>query len=74
MLLDAGVDFNDLRGYFSNASAAPRYLDIVKKLLHQGADVNAQGGYYGNSLQAATIGGHQDIVQLLLDAEADLRQ
>ena len=36
------------------------------------ADVNSQGGEYGNALQAATYGGHKAIVQLLLDKQADV--
>jgi ankyrin repeat protein len=28
---------------------------IVKLLLEKGADVNAQGGLYGNALQAASV-------------------
>ena len=32
-----------------------------------GADVNAQGGRYGNALQAASRYGHFDLVQLLLN-------
>ena len=35
-------------------------------LLDRGADVNAQGGHYGNALQAASIGGHEKVVQMLL--------
>ena len=31
-------------------------------LLEKGADVNAQGGYYGNALQAASWWGHEAIV------------
>ncbi|TIA27570.1 hypothetical protein D6C78_11057 [Aureobasidium pullulans] len=38
-------------------------------LLDKGADVNAQGGEYGNALYAASAGGHDKIVQLLLDKE-----
>lgn len=34
-------------------------------LIDKGADVNAQGGHYGNTLQAASQGGQQDIVNLL---------
>ena len=30
-------------------------------------DVNAQGGHYGNALQAASWGGHEAVVRLLLD-------
>lgn len=38
----------------------------------RGADVNAQGGFYGNALQAASAGGHLDVVQTLLEAGADV--
>jgi ankyrin repeat protein len=38
----------------------------VKLLLKKGADVNAQGGFYSNALQAASEGGHEAIVKLLL--------
>lgn len=34
-------------------------------LLDKGAEVNAQGGYYRNALQAASFGGHREIVQML---------
>jgi ankyrin repeat protein len=40
--------------------------------LNKGADVNAQGERYGNALQAASFGGHQEIVKLLLNKEADV--
>ncbi|KAF8463209.1 ankyrin repeat-containing domain protein, partial [Gautieria morchelliformis] len=38
----------------------------------KGADVNAQGGDYGNALQAASSSGHHPIVQLLLEKGADI--
>jgi ankyrin repeat protein len=41
-------------------------------VLEKGADVNAQGGEYGNALQAASKAGHQPIVQLLLEKGADV--
>ncbi|KAF6808110.1 Ankyrin repeat domain-containing protein 50-like protein 3, partial [Colletotrichum plurivorum] len=44
----------------------------VQTLLNKGADVNAQGGYYGNALQAASSGGHGNIVQMLLERGADV--
>jgi ankyrin repeat domain-containing protein 50 len=33
--------------------------------------VNAQGGEYGNALQAAAWGGNERVVQLLLDKSAE---
>ncbi|KAH8695893.1 ankyrin repeat-containing domain protein [Phaeosphaeriaceae sp. PMI808] len=45
---------------------------VVKLLLEKGADVHAQGGWYGNALQAASAKGHEQIVKLLLDQGADV--
>ena len=42
----------------------------MKLLLDKGADVNAQGGRFGNALQAASSRGHQQVVKLLLDKGA----
>lgn len=36
-------------------------------LLDKGADVNAQGGQYGNAFKAAAVGGHEKIIQLLIE-------
>ncbi|KAI0604755.1 ankyrin repeat domain-containing protein [Pyrenophora tritici-repentis] len=47
-------------------------LQMVQLLLDAGAEVNAQGGPYGNALQAASFGGHEQIVKTLLDAGADV--
>lgn len=38
----------------------------------EGAKANAQGGLYGHALQAASRGGHSEIVQLLLDNGANV--
>ncbi|KAG9599564.1 hypothetical protein KCU77_g3687, partial [Aureobasidium melanogenum] len=40
---------------------------IAQTLLDRGADMNAEGGEYGNALLAASYGGHDKIVQMLLD-------
>jgi hypothetical protein len=60
-------------------SASPLYfasfkgLNVtVQALLEKGADVSAQGGIYGNALQAASSGGHKEIVQMLLEKGADV--
>ena len=45
----------------------------MKILLDKGADVNAQGGrFYDNALEAASAGGHQEVVRTLLAKGADL--
>ncbi|KAJ7287134.1 ankyrin repeat-containing domain protein [Mycena rebaudengoi] len=43
------------------------YMDIVHLLIEKGANVNAQGGEYGNALQAASSSGHESIVHLLIE-------
>ena len=44
----------------------------VQELLRRGADVNAHGGYYGSALQAASHGGHLEIVRMLVEKDADI--
>ncbi|EXL40447.1 hypothetical protein FOCG_17068 [Fusarium oxysporum f. sp. radicis-lycopersici 26381] len=44
----------------------------ARDLAIEGADVNAQGGEYGNALQAASYNGNRDVVQLLLDKGANV--
>jgi ankyrin repeat protein len=46
--------------------------EVVKCLLETGADINFQGGYYGNALQAASHHGHQEVVELLLENGAEI--
>jgi ankyrin repeat protein len=48
--------------------------EVVKMLLDKGADVNAQGGDYGNALQAASARGYEQVVETLLDKGADVNK
>ncbi|KAJ6572494.1 hypothetical protein DFH09DRAFT_1362444 [Mycena vulgaris] len=69
---------HDLEGYGYVAgpplywAAKLGFLQILRLLLERGADVNAQGGYYGNALQAASVKGHLDLARLLLEHGADV--
>jgi hypothetical protein len=45
---------------------------VVKLLVDKSVDVNAQGGDYGNALQAASAGGHEQVVKMLLDKGANI--
>lgn len=47
-------------------------VESVRALLERGANVNAQGGEYGNALQAASAQGHKKVVQLLLEKGANV--
>ncbi|KAI0165308.1 hypothetical protein GGR52DRAFT_558281 [Hypoxylon sp. FL1284] len=44
----------------------------LKDLINKNADVNAQGGQYGNALQAASYEGHLEIVKFLVEKGADV--
>jgi ankyrin repeat protein len=45
---------------------------VAKLLLKKNTDVNAQGGLCCNALQAASVGGHEEVVKLLLNKGADV--
>ncbi|KAF8532395.1 hypothetical protein JB92DRAFT_2682269, partial [Gautieria morchelliformis] len=45
---------------------------VSSSLLTKGSDVNAWQGCYGNALQAASFGGNDALVRLLLDKGADV--
>jgi ankyrin repeat protein len=62
-----------------NSVASPLYyaslvglVESARLLLEAGADINAQGGWYGNALQTASHGCHDQIVQQLLEKGADV--
>lgn len=46
--------------------------EIVRLLIEKGADVNAQGGFYGNALQAASVRGDELMIRLLIEKGADV--
>jgi hypothetical protein len=41
-------------------------------MLDKGADINAQGGAYGNALEAALVNDHEPLVQMLFERGARL--
>jgi hypothetical protein len=44
----------------------------VQIFFNAGGDVHMQGGKYGNALQAASLGGHNELVHILLNAGGDV--
>ena len=46
----------------------------MKRLLENGAEVNAVGGEYGNALQTAIFEGNEKVVKLLLENGAEIMQ
>ena len=47
-------------------------VTTVLFLITAGAEVNAQGGQYGNALQAASWRGDEQVVCLLIENEAEV--
>ncbi|KAJ6045252.1 hypothetical protein N7460_006607 [Penicillium canescens] len=45
---------------------------MVQLLLSIGTSVNAEGGRYGNALQAASYQGHEEIVRVLIKEGANV--
>lgn len=48
------------------AASAKGYLEIALLLIQKGANINVQGGQYGNTIQAASAGGYLKITEILL--------
>ncbi|OAG12718.1 ankyrin [Paraphaeosphaeria sporulosa] len=69
---EADLTKKDSRGHtLLYLAAANGHCLTAGWLINNGANVNAQGGGYGNALQAASYGGHEAIVKLLLDKGAE---
>ncbi|KAJ7210947.1 ankyrin repeat domain-containing protein [Mycena rebaudengoi] len=64
--------WDEKKGELLDVSSSFSHVEMVELLLEKGADVNAQGGEYGNALQAASYWGHEAIVQLLIEKGADV--
>ncbi|XWW92183.1 hypothetical protein V2A60_000106 [Cordyceps javanica] len=74
-----GILFKLLRGQgteklsmLSFNTAQTGHREVVETLLEKGARVNAQGGFYGNALQAASPNGHREVVETLLEKGAQV--
>jgi hypothetical protein len=61
---------NQHRSICQAVGPARGHEGVVKLLLNKSADVNAQGGYYGNALQAASAKGHEAVVKMLVSRGA----
>ncbi|CAH0019738.1 unnamed protein product [Clonostachys rhizophaga] len=48
------------------------FQDLLQELLDDGIDINTPNGRFGNSLQAAISGGHENIAQILIARGADV--
>lgn len=82
LLLEKGFDagkMSETLGSTLTAAAAgcyeswdpTRFVKVFRLLFEYGVDVNAQGGVHGTALHAAATFGHEILVKLLLDQNAD---
>lgn len=53
------------------AAAHVGNTSLLKKLIDEGVDIDAESGCFGRALRGAAFGGHRDAVLLLLDHGAD---
>jgi ankyrin repeat protein len=70
-ILPLGVDVG-LQGDVLILAAQEGHIDVVKALLANGADINAQNSDGDTALIFAVRGGHIDVVKALLDKGADI--
>lgn len=72
-LLENEADVNAAGGALAAAISRKDNEQVLQLLLENGADTNANVGYYGNPLQAAVAQtGREEIVKLLLENGADI--
>jgi ankyrin repeat protein/adenylate kinase family enzyme len=71
-LLEEGVEIETGGGAALQKASVEGHNAIIEILLGVGANVNAQGGEYGNALQAAAWNGSAETVKILLDAQANV--
>ena len=55
--------------YYAASIGVP---EVVRSILQNNTDINAQGGFHDNALSAASVRGYEKVVQILLDAGADV--
>jgi ankyrin repeat protein len=78
-LFDLNMPWNglDMTRTLENVASLIYYASLAglvepaRLLLEKGPNINAQGGLYGNALQAASAEGHKAVVGLLLEKGAD---
>lgn len=58
--------------YPLHEAAAASDVELVRRLIAEGADVNAQGPSQRTPLHYAAIAGHREVAQVLLDSGADV--
>lgn len=73
LLIKHNADVNSMDGWALQVAAADGRLDIVSKLLDEGADPNAWSELYlpATAIQAACESEHLEVAQILLDHGAD---
>ncbi|KAK7937486.1 uncharacterized protein PG986_014354 [Apiospora aurea] len=69
---NAFVNFGGGRFETETQGASEGHKEVAKVLPKERSDVNAQGGHFGNALQAASSEGYEKIVQMLLDKGAEV--